>query len=1017
MTLRYFAPAITGLPLAAHKEIPLTREQAASGVSTEKSRLKLDCKFLDLEGIICNKRYPIEVCTSILYYELVEQIYDKLKKEVKHVRFSSVELFSRTGYPLANSPTAFVSPISDWFLQQNELIYACPKKLVHKYEFVSNVDAERTVVTLQLRNSGITASLTFYKERVFVCDLRTLLSLRFHVPFSCIGIYRFSKSKDREEMLLDSASINLSTVSRKKLCFSISDTYSAATEFLSSFHTDLYTSCLPHTAPDWHRFNALLLYLVREHRATGDRNRLKLRLGLLRKISCSPPLVYALFLIFSGSAVSLPHRVAINEGLLTTIALLATDATNPSISNFPQLWMHLEEHASREHALSENYETTFISKRTRENPRDEETRRLVKAFPPTQESLVTWRDSPSSHEAYCYTPETRLEQFSPDVTNRFALLHPLQLYKRFLENRVANGLMLPLVTELSSPCVFLGRTRERYGYFDYFSAEDGRTYSYNPHEIEISNRLEIPNRMSYPKKLIILDISCDMNLAFLEYIKARPPDEPNLVLTQVDAALMLIEMLIDRLVGMECKYLLGAMVISNDHEFANGYKYISEPTLEYAVVLRELKTFVEKYKPKVRCNQRRLPDGIILKALDSCIELYSTQSRQLQTQMFLFTNGSTQVKYYGPKVNAFVYRLHYSSCVVNNIIMSEQYAHQLEKLSQLTKGQYINRKYLLKLISNAKPLQFSTHLSLEYGSVLQDLLCETAVDNVSYNYITRELSNSLITAEELFKRSQSEKEEYQKALLYQGNMNSLHILRKVSAYVRTPNPFCKLYPFDNEILRWLLFLQGPVQTPFENSVLILELSFGDNFPVFPPNLRFLTTIYHPNVGRAGQVCHPILFGDYTPSVTLREIVDSVFSMLSVPIVSHAVRYKVLEIALWHTTTYKPLVLGMLRMVGVVGKTIANVEQDFKIKSNTHSVSHPQALICPITNQLFDTPVVTPEGNTFERHALLQHIQNKGTDPLSHTRLSKADLIPNHAIADAVLKHKRRMFAHTYWWEN
>ena len=112
----------------------------------------------------------------------------------------------------------------------------------------------------------------------------------------------------------------------------------------------------------------------REH---TDRERLKQRLGLLRKISCSPPLVYALFLLFSGSAVSLPHRVAINEGLLTTIALLATDSgDSPGISHFPQLWMHLEEHASPEHAFSEIYETTFISKRTRENPRDEDTRRL-----------------------------------------------------------------------------------------------------------------------------------------------------------------------------------------------------------------------------------------------------------------------------------------------------------------------------------------------------------------------------------------------------------------------------------------------------------------------------------------------------------------------------------------------------------------------------------------------------------------------------------------------------------------
>ena len=404
------------------------------------------------------------------------------------------------------------------------------------------------------------------------------------------------------------------------------------------------------------------------------------------------------------------------------------------------------------------------------------------------------------------------------------LLHPLELYKRFLENRVANGLMLPLDDKLSSPCVFMGRTRDRYGYFDYFSTEDGKCYSYNPHEIDISRRLDIPNRMSYPRILIILDISSDMNLSFLEYTEAKPPDEPNLVMTQVDTALILIGMLVDRLVGMKRKFLLGAMVISNDHNFTNGFKYITEFTLEYGFVLRQLIASVEKHKPKVVYNPKRLPDGIILKAVSNCIYLYSCQSRQLQAQIFLFTNGSTS-KYYGAKVNAFEYKLHNSSCVLNNVIVSEQGAYELEKLSKLSKGLHINRKYIINQISHNKHIEFATLLFLEYGSAIQDMLCESTFDSGTYNYLSLAFSGSVITTEELFEKCQREKEEYQKGMLSQGNMDiSLHILRKVSAYVRNPNPFCKLYPLNNEIVRWLLFIQGPVLSPFDNSLLILEIS-------------------------------------------------------------------------------------------------------------------------------------------------------------------------------------------------
>ena len=127
---------------------------------------------------------------------------------------------------------------------------------------------------------------------------------------------------------------------------------------------------------------------------------------------------------------------------------------------------------------------------------------------------------------------------------------------------------------------------------------------------------------------------------------------------------------------------------------------------------------------------------------------------------------------------------------------------------------------------------YHTHLLLEYSSVLQDMICEVATNNGTYSSLSRDLSGSLATAELLFERFQQEK-----ALLYQNN--SLHILRKVTTYAKNPNAFCKLYSFNNEIIRWLLFIQGPVTSPFEDSILILELSFTHRFPLFSPKLTFL----------------------------------------------------------------------------------------------------------------------------------------------------------------------------------
>ena len=185
--------------------------------------------------------------------------------------------------------------------------------------------------------------------------------------------------------------------------------------------------------------------------------------------------------------------------------------------------------------------------------------------------------------------------------------------------------------------------------------------------------------------------------------------------------------------------------------------------------------------------------------------------------------------------------------------------------------------------------------------MLQDILSgvDAESDNFgTYNFLSSQIATELISTEEFLENSERDKDEYQKAMTSQGTIsNCLHILRKITAYIKSPNPYCKLYPFKNEILKWIIFMQGPIHSPFEDSIFILELNFGEQYPQYPPKLRFLSSVYHPNVDKAGLICHPILIEDYSPSVSLRQILDAIHSMLAQPIISHAVRSKVLEIAI------------------------------------------------------------------------------------------------------------------------
>mmetsp|Transcript_15939 Transcript_15939/g.33890 ORF Transcript_15939/g.33890 Transcript_15939/m.33890 type:complete len:260 (-) Transcript_15939:282-1061(-) len=59
---------------------------------------------------------------------------------------------------------------------------------------------------------------------------------------------------------------------------------------------------------------------------------------------------------------------------------------------------------------------------------------------------------------------------------------------------------------------------------------------------------------------------------------------------------------------------------------------------------------------------------------------------------------------------------------------------------------------------------------------------------------------------------------------------------------------------------------------------------------------------------------------------------------------------------------------------------------------------PECLCCQITFEVIKDPVLTPSGQTFERDAIECHLaQNGQWDPVTRHPLTKAQLVPNHAL--------------------
>jgi hypothetical protein len=59
----------------------------------------------------------------------------------------------------------------------------------------------------------------------------------------------------------------------------------------------------------------------------------------------------------------------------------------------------------------------------------------------------------------------------------------------------------------------------------------------------------------------------------------------------------------------------------------------------------------------------------------------------------------------------------------------------------------------------------------------------------------------------------------------------------------------------------------------------------------------------------------------------------------------------------------------------------------------------QALTCPLTLCPFVDPVIDPEGNTYEKSAILAWLAQHGTSPITRTPLTAGQLAPNRAILD------------------
>jgi peroxin-4 len=107
--------------------------------------------------------------------------------------------------------------------------------------------------------------------------------------------------------------------------------------------------------------------------------------------------------------------------------------------------------------------------------------------------------------------------------------------------------------------------------------------------------------------------------------------------------------------------------------------------------------------------------------------------------------------------------------------------------------------------------------------------------------------------------------------------------RELQKEASSPDSEIQLAPVDGNLNNWRGFVHGPDSTPFAKGHFELEIIVPSSYPLAPPNIRFATKIFHPNVHpKTGEICLDILKNAWSPAWTLQATCRAIIILLSNP---------------------------------------------------------------------------------------------------------------------------------------
>jgi ubiquitin-conjugating enzyme E2 D/E len=127
-------------------------------------------------------------------------------------------------------------------------------------------------------------------------------------------------------------------------------------------------------------------------------------------------------------------------------------------------------------------------------------------------------------------------------------------------------------------------------------------------------------------------------------------------------------------------------------------------------------------------------------------------------------------------------------------------------------------------------------------------------------------------------------------------------IRRLAIHFRelqtNPPPLCYAEPENptQNMTHWIGWIDGPNDTPYAGGRFRFTIDFPSDFPFKPPEIRFITPVFHPNISAKGEICLDILHSQWSPALTIRGLLISLCSLLTDPNSEHGLNKDAIKLS-------------------------------------------------------------------------------------------------------------------------